>query len=141
MDCAICFEQITHTITASTLSCNHTFHIKCITGWTELNPTCPCCRHNLAPLEVYYATRESIRPPPVDTTRYLYNPAFEREEEWEDIPERFREYVYNQKHHDIYSAWVDINSAALKIQRAVKGAAVRSMYAWVFTVARFPRKT
>lgn len=132
MECAICFEQITHAITK--LSCKHTFHVKCIAVWANLKPTCPCCRRNLTPLEIYYSTKsDPLRPPPIDTS-YTF-PL----EELEDIPRRFHQYVYNQRGNTHYSAWIDVNNAAIKIQRVWKGAAVRSMYAWIFTVARFPR--
>lgn len=69
MDCAICCEQIAHnSISSTTLSCKHTFHIRCISEWLGINPSCPNCRKCLAPLEVYYASieirLEIPRPPP-----------------------------------------------------------------------------
>jgi hypothetical protein len=59
MECAICFDPIG--VARTTLSCAHTFHLRCISAWfyqqnmgCELNPedytagqtasSCPCCR-------------------------------------------------------------------------------------------------
>ena len=50
MDCSICLEAITKQTGSTTLSCEHTFHFRCIESWfagqiwKDLNQTCPCCR-------------------------------------------------------------------------------------------------
>lgn len=50
MDCAICFDSITKQTGCTTLSCDHSFHFRCITNWfgqqvcNALDQTCPCCR-------------------------------------------------------------------------------------------------
>ena len=61
MECVICYEQYTHTTDATTLSCSHIFHTKCITEWTTLKQSCPLCRHKLTP------TIPTGRPPPIIT--------------------------------------------------------------------------
>jgi hypothetical protein len=45
-DCVICMENIEEG-DHSQLECGHRFHITCIDRWTEVNPTCPTCRHRL----------------------------------------------------------------------------------------------
>ena len=67
MNCAICFEDYNRN-TNSTLSCKHSFHTSCIGEWLKTSPTCPCCRHILAPLEAWYASKQSIIPKPINTT-------------------------------------------------------------------------
>lgn len=50
MECAICFDEITKETGCATLSCQHTFHFRCIDSWfgkqvwDDLPQTCPCCR-------------------------------------------------------------------------------------------------
>jgi hypothetical protein len=50
MDCAICIEAITKQTGLVTLSCEHSFHLRCIDEWfckqliSGTNQTCPCCR-------------------------------------------------------------------------------------------------
>ncbi len=57
MDCAICFEAITKQTGCTTLSCDHSFHFRCIDEWFTkqllecLNQTCPCCRSEGAELD------------------------------------------------------------------------------------------
>lgn len=52
MDCSICFDEITKETGATTLSCEHSFHLRCITKWfwnqcmNDLPENCPCCRSN-----------------------------------------------------------------------------------------------
>ena len=41
--CAICLEELL--VKPITLSkCNHSFHLECISQWTDKNNTCPYCR-------------------------------------------------------------------------------------------------
>ena len=75
MECAICFDPIG--LAHVTLGCNHTFHLRCISGWfyqqnmnSDLTPeeytagetssSCPCCRarraYNIAHLDPANAT-------------------------------------------------------------------------------------
>jgi hypothetical protein len=50
MECSICFEDITKQTGSVVLSCEHPFHLRCITKWffeqglKDLPETCPCCR-------------------------------------------------------------------------------------------------
>jgi hypothetical protein len=50
MDCSICFDAITKSTGSVSLSCEHTFHFRCIDEWftkqilEEQDQTCPCCR-------------------------------------------------------------------------------------------------
>lgn len=50
MDCSICFDALTNETGSTTLSCQHTFHFRCIVNWFDkqigesLEQTCPCCR-------------------------------------------------------------------------------------------------
>ncbi len=51
MDCSICLEAVTKQTGIVTLSCEHTFHFRCIDNWfakqlgNDLEQSCPCCRH------------------------------------------------------------------------------------------------
>ena len=57
MDCSICLEQITKTTGCTTLSCEHSFHFRCISEWfliqrdDALSQVCPCCRNEGADLD------------------------------------------------------------------------------------------
>lgn len=50
MECSICFDEITKATGSTTLSCEHSFHFRCIVNWfdkqitDDLDQTCPCCR-------------------------------------------------------------------------------------------------
>ena len=50
MNCSICQDDITKETGSTTLSCEHTFHFRCISTWfvkqfmKDLPETCPCCR-------------------------------------------------------------------------------------------------
>jgi hypothetical protein len=47
-DCPICLEQYIKKDKTIELSCNHTFHSKCIKEWINKdNTTCPICRENI----------------------------------------------------------------------------------------------
>ena len=50
-DCSICYESVNKTTGHCTLACEHTFHISCLTKWTEKTPTCPLCRHSMTEKE------------------------------------------------------------------------------------------
>jgi hypothetical protein len=43
-DCPICHDIITKETGITTLSCSHSFHIRCIMQWISIKNTCPCCR-------------------------------------------------------------------------------------------------
>ncbi len=57
MDCPICFDAITKQTGSTTLSCEHSFHFRCIDEWftkqllDNLHQTCPCCRSEGADLD------------------------------------------------------------------------------------------
>lgn len=57
MNCSICFDDITKTTGSTTLSCEHSFHFRCIDEWfykqlcEGLHQTCPCCRSEGAELD------------------------------------------------------------------------------------------
>jgi hypothetical protein len=42
-DCAVCMDD-TSSDRATTLTCGHTFHRKCIVSWLQVKGSCPCCR-------------------------------------------------------------------------------------------------
>ncbi len=50
MECSICFEEISKQTGSVVLSCEHPFHLRCVTKWffeqslKDLPETCPCCR-------------------------------------------------------------------------------------------------
>ena len=50
MECSICFEEINKQTGSVVLSCEHSFHFRCIENWfskqiyDDLAQTCPCCR-------------------------------------------------------------------------------------------------
>lgn len=45
-ECPICYEDVTDATGIVKLSCAHTFHLSCITGWfsKQEQGSCPCCR-------------------------------------------------------------------------------------------------
>ena len=51
MDCSICMDEINKQTGIVTLSCEHSFHFRCIDSWftkqiwDDLDQTCPCCRN------------------------------------------------------------------------------------------------
>jgi hypothetical protein len=50
MECPICYDAIDASTGITTLSCSHSFHLSCISGWflkQEIG-TCPCCRTEMA---------------------------------------------------------------------------------------------
>ena len=53
MECPICYENIDATTGVTTLSCSHSFHYGCISGWflKQEVGTCPCCRKEMTAIE------------------------------------------------------------------------------------------
>jgi hypothetical protein len=57
MECSICFDAITKATGSTTLSCEHSFHFRCIDEWftkqlmEDLKQTCPCCRSEGAEMD------------------------------------------------------------------------------------------
>lgn len=51
MECPICQENITRQTGLTTLSCSHSFHLKCIGTWVLKSETCPCCRSSMTDYE------------------------------------------------------------------------------------------
>lgn len=51
--CSICCDDITSQTGSATLSCAHSFHIRCITSWfaTQEKGTCPMCRKEMSEIE------------------------------------------------------------------------------------------
>ena len=47
-ECPICYEEITKGSGITTLSCSHSFHLKCIAVWILKSETCPCCRKEVS---------------------------------------------------------------------------------------------
>ena len=43
-DCSICSEPMA-TSAPRTLSCGHSFHLRCVSTWLDQAGTCPICRH------------------------------------------------------------------------------------------------
>ena len=52
-DCPICYDKISAATGVTTLSCSHSFHLSCISGWflQQEAGTCPCCRKEMAAIE------------------------------------------------------------------------------------------
>lgn len=50
-DCAVCYEKVSESTGHCTLSCKHSFHIACLTRWSNENPSCPMCRNPLGATE------------------------------------------------------------------------------------------
>lgn len=50
-DCAVCYEKVSESTGHCTLSCKHSFHIACLTRWSNENPNCPMCRNPLSVTE------------------------------------------------------------------------------------------
>ncbi|KAF6158572.1 hypothetical protein GIB67_040086 [Kingdonia uniflora] len=46
--CAICWEDLEGDAASIIKGCSHIYHGQCISGWTEIKPTCPLCRHNIS---------------------------------------------------------------------------------------------
>jgi len=63
MDCPICYEPATSNTNNCTLSCSHTFHLKCMTTWMQSAQTCPMCRMD-------FAEPEPPQPDPSTDPRY-----------------------------------------------------------------------
>lgn len=53
MDCPICYEKISTSTGTTTLSCSHSFHFGCLSGWflKQEVGTCPCCRKEMTATE------------------------------------------------------------------------------------------
>lgn len=43
--CSICYAEIKIETGKAVLSCQHCFHLKCISVWLSENNSCPCCRN------------------------------------------------------------------------------------------------
>ena len=53
LECPICYENIDATTGQTTLSCSHSFHYGCISGWflKQEVGSCPCCRKEMTAIE------------------------------------------------------------------------------------------
>jgi len=58
-DCPICYEKVDDSTGHCTLSCKHSFHLACLSKWSNENPSCPLCRKALGATETPHP-----RPPP-----------------------------------------------------------------------------
>ena len=61
-DCAVCYEKVSESTGHCTLSCKHSFHIACLTRWTNENPSCPMCRNPLGATEAPAKQRATETP-------------------------------------------------------------------------------
>ena len=61
-DCAVCYEKVSESTGHCTLSCKHSFHIACLTRWSNENPSCPMCRNPLGATEAP-AKQRATEPP------------------------------------------------------------------------------
>lgn len=68
-DCAVCYENVSESTGHCTLSCKHSFHIACLTRWSNENPNCPMCRH---PLGVTEAPAKQLAER-LDVSRWMIN--------------------------------------------------------------------
>jgi hypothetical protein len=46
-ECTICQEEFVDKEEVVRLSCEHFFHVSCISQWLKVNATCPVCRHSI----------------------------------------------------------------------------------------------
>lgn len=73
MNCSICFEAITKASGSTTLSCEHTFHFRCIHTWfskqvdQEMTQSCPCCRDKGSTLDRCHEEEEEEEETYIDT--------------------------------------------------------------------------
>ena len=56
--CAICLENFEDEV--GLLSCNHYYHVNCITEWLETHETCPYCNTVVTPFDNQDAENQSI---------------------------------------------------------------------------------
>ena len=47
MDCSICYNVVDTTTNNCTLSCSHSFHLRCMMKWMDKAETCPLCRMDI----------------------------------------------------------------------------------------------
>ena len=50
-ECSICYDAITQETGVTTLSCSHSYHLKCIAQWIIKHDHCPCCRKETSEYE------------------------------------------------------------------------------------------
>lgn len=51
MECSICYQLADATTNNCTLSCSHSFHLKCMMKWMDKAETCPLCRNDISEKE------------------------------------------------------------------------------------------
>lgn len=73
-ECPICYEAITKESGVTTLSCSHSYHLKCIAVWILKSETCPCCRKAVSEHEKItdlntHISRATSGPPRINTER------------------------------------------------------------------------
>ena len=66
-DCAVCYEKVSESTGHCTLSCKHSFHIACLTRWSNENPSCPMCRNPLG------ATEAPAKQRAIETPDFTWN--------------------------------------------------------------------
>jgi hypothetical protein len=49
--CTICLEEFKSDVKIKILSCNHLYHVDCITRWLSSHLQCPCCRSESISIE------------------------------------------------------------------------------------------
>jgi len=88
MQCSICHDDITTETGKTQLSCEHTFHFRCIAQWMIEHSTCPCCRNevseyeNLSNIYIYdentNETQNEISTPEINITIFQNPPQLDR---------------------------------------------------------------
>jgi hypothetical protein len=97
--CSICCEDIT---TARVItSCNHMFHMKCLTQWYSKNSdqTCPLCRKKAENLERLHMTTEFTLTNKVTLTNDMIPPTITEILGQVSFIDAIREYYNNIQNH------------------------------------------
>lgn len=72
-DCSVCLSEFQENESLRLLpKCSHAFHLPCIDTWLKSHSTCPLCRSNISPTNLF--------PPPtqeIQTTQHLVSSAFQ----------------------------------------------------------------
>jgi hypothetical protein len=100
MECSICFEEITKQTGCTTLSCDHSFHFRCITNWfgsqicNDLDQTCPCCRNKGVEMDRCSIVEGDEEEEDEEDETYVDDE--EDEEQDEDLPEDFGDLLWER---------------------------------------------
>lgn len=78
--CCICYMEMNETTGRCTLGCKHSFHLKCISTWTNQfgtccehyqTPNCPLCRKELGPMEFEWKCPHEVPDEPEEEIPYV----------------------------------------------------------------------